>query len=149
MSNLINHRSAVMSLVAASLMSIFLVQTTRAQATSQPADFSGTWKWTIQGRDGTPRDTTMKLKQDGDKVSGTVTGRQGDSEVKDGVIKDGELTFKIVRTFNDQEITVNYSGKLDGDTIKGKIANSFNGQANSRDWEAKRDTGMATTKPAM
>lgn len=32
-----------------------------------------------------------------------------------------------------------YSGKLTADAIKGKIAFERNGEAQSRDWEAKRE----------
>ena len=32
-----------------------------------------------------------------------------------------------------------YSGKLAGDTIKGKMEFDRNGEATSRDWEAKRE----------
>src|SRR5687768_15035149 len=49
------------------------------------ADASGTWKWTQQGRggksggSGTPRETTLTLKQTDGKLTGTVSspGRDG------------------------------------------------------------------------
>jgi len=45
-----------------------------AQAQDKKADPSGTWTWTIPGRAGGPeRKLTLKLKVEGDKLSGSVT----------------------------------------------------------------------------
>src|ERR1051325_3143621 len=49
-------------------------------AADKKADPNGTWTWTMQGRGGqggnanaTPRKSTLKLKADGDKLTGTLT----------------------------------------------------------------------------
>jgi hypothetical protein len=104
------------------------------------ADATGTWKWKMPGRNGAEgREVSLKLKQDGDKLTGTLGGGQNETEIKDGKIdKDGTLSFAVTRKRNDQEFTTKYSGKLDGDTIKGKTEMERNGQTQSRDWEAKR-----------
>ena len=46
---------------------------------------TGTWKWSFQTQQGDTRESTAKLKQDGEKVTGTISGRQGgnDTEIKD------------------------------------------------------------------
>ena len=49
------------------------------------------------------------------------------------------MSFKIVREFNNNKFVMNYSGKVDGDVIKGKIESERNGNTQSRDWEAKRE----------
>jgi hypothetical protein len=107
------------------------------------ADATGTWKWSTPGRNnGAARETTLKLKQDGEKLTGTISmggANAKDTEITEGKIKDGELSFKVVRKGrNDAEITSTYTGKLDGDTIKGKSETNFNGTPRSRDFEAKR-----------
>jgi hypothetical protein len=48
------------------------------------------------------------------------------------------VTFSVTREFNGNSFTAKYSGKLDGDTIKGKVDTERNGETRSRDWEAKR-----------
>ena len=99
----------------------------------------GTWKWTSTGQNGQTRESTLKLKQDGEKVTGVMLGRQGETEIKDGKIdKDGNVTFNVTREFNGNSFTAKYNGKLDGDTIKGKVETERNGETRSRDWEAKR-----------
>ena len=112
--------------------------------TAQAADANGTWTWTTPGRNGGPeRTSTLKLKTEGDKVTGTINGRQGQEDIKitDGKITGEEITFKVSRTGqNGNTFTQKYTGKLSGDTIKGKVTFDRNGEEQSRDWEAKRKT---------
>jgi hypothetical protein len=121
-------------LAAAALVLIFAGT---ALAADNP---TGTWKWTTMGQGGQARETTLKLKLEGDKLTGSVAGRQGgqDTAIEDATFKDGEISFKITRERNGQKFTTKYSGKLSGDTIKGKSESERGGQTQSRDWEAKR-----------
>lgn len=115
------------------------------------AGVTGTWKWEFAAQNGDKRETTLKLKQDGEKVTGTISGRNNqETEITDGKVKDGEVSFKVVRKGNNGDITITYHGKVDGDTIKGKSERA-GGDANAaRDWEAKRvkDGDKAPAKPA-
>jgi len=105
----------------------------------EKASATGTWTWKFTMQDGTERTTTLKLKQDGEKLTGTVSGwNNTETEIQDGKIKDGNITFKVVRKFNDREFTTEYAGKLEGDTIKGKITMGSGDNKRERDWEAKR-----------
>ena len=49
------------------------------------------------------------------------------------------IAFTVTRERNGMKVVSKYNGKVDGDTIKGKIDTEANGQTNSRDWEAKRE----------
>ena len=131
-------RSAVRVLVCMTL--VMAGVSAVAAPDDKKADATGTWKWTMQGsQGGQGREVSLKLKQDGDKLTGTMGGGQNEVEIKDGKIdKDGTLSFSVTRKRQDMEFTTKYSGKLDGDTIKGKQESERNGQAQSRDWEAKR-----------
>jgi hypothetical protein len=130
-------RSVCLVLLSAMLAMGGLVTAVRAE--DKKADATGTWKWKVT-RGGTDRDIVLKLKQDGEKVTGTITLMANtETEITEGKIKDGEVTFKVVRKNQaGQERTTNYKGKVDGDTLKGKIESERNGQTSSRDWEAKR-----------
>lgn len=110
------------------------------------ADATGTWSWTRPGRNGGEgMKMTLKLKVDGEKLTGAVTmpGRQGgdpvETAISDGKVKGDEISFNVVREFNNNKFTTKYSGKVSGDAIKGKTEMERNGQATSRDWEAKRE----------
>ena len=113
---------------------------------TQAADPSGTYSWTQPGRNGGPdRKMTLKLKVEGDKVTGKMIspGRQGgdpvETEIKDGKLKADEISFTVTREFNGNTMTAKYNGKVTADAIKGKIETERNGEKQSRDWEAKRE----------
>ena len=130
---MLSRRNVCLGMFAALFAAFVLAPTARAAD-----DATGTWKWTIPARgNAAARDAILKLKQDGEKVTGTLNmggNNAQDVEIADGKIKDGELSFKVVQKRQNNEITTNYSGKLSGDTIKGKAETNNN----SRDWEAKR-----------
>lgn len=118
----------------------------QAQAQDKKADPTGTWGWTTPGRNGGPeRKMSLKLKVEGDKLTGKLTspGRQGgeptETEIADGKIKGDEVSFTVTREFNGNKMTSKYNGKVSADAIKGKIESERNGETQSRDWEAKRE----------
>ena len=106
---------------------------------------TGTWKWTFETQSGQTIESSIKLKLEGDQLSGSFIGRGGtETAIQDAKFKEGEVSFTVVRERNGQKMTSKYSGKLAGDTIKGKIETERDGQTRSRDWEAKRETATAT-----
>ena len=123
-----------------------------AKAADDKADVSGTWTWSVPGRQGGPdRKFTAKLKVEGDKVSGKVSapGRNGETrenEIQDGKIKGDEISFATTREMNGNTITTKYSGKVTGDTIKGTIEFERNGEPVKRDWEAKKGEAKSEAK---
>ena len=82
---------------------------------------TGTWKGSYPGRDGQTRESTIVLKAEGEKLTGTVAGGRGESEIKDGTIKGGDISFSVVRNFGGNDVTVKYKGKLVGDAIQFKV----------------------------
>jgi hypothetical protein len=101
-------------------------------------DPTGTWKWTTTFGDNTI-ESTLKLKVEGDKLTGTYIGRNNmETPISDATFKDNMVKFNVVREFGGNKFTIKYSGTVSGDTIKGKSEFERDGQAQSRDWEAKR-----------
>jgi hypothetical protein len=118
----------------------------QVRAEDKKVDPTGTWTWTTPGRNGGPdRKSTLKLKLDGEKLTGTVSspGRQGgqatDTAIEDSKLKGDEISFKVTREFNGNKFIAKYNGKIGADSIKGKIETDRNGETQSRDWEAKRE----------
>jgi hypothetical protein len=111
---------------------------TRDAAKAAAPRLTGTWKWSIPGQNGETFETTLKLKQDGDKLSGTLTGRFGDAPIQDGKFEDNTVSFKAERERDGNKFTIKYKGKLTADTIQGQVTFNFTGDDNSRDWTAKR-----------
>jgi hypothetical protein len=108
------------------------------------ADVTGKWTAEVQGRNGNTMTVTMNLKADGSNLSGTVSGRNGDTDISDGKIDGNDLSFKVVREFNGNQFTQNYKGKLDGDTIHFTLTmeGGNRGAGRAREFDAKRVTGM-------
>ena len=100
----------------------------------------GTWEWSISTQNGQTFEQRAKLKQDGEKLTGVILGRNNqETEIKDGkVSKEGEISFTVTRERQGQSMTTKYTGKLDGDTIKGKTERQRDGETQSREWVAKR-----------
>jgi hypothetical protein len=122
-------------LVAATVLLAFVGVVSPARAAEDP---TGTWKWSTTFGDNTI-ESTLKVKLEGDKLTGTYVGRGNtESPISDGTFKDNVVKFNVVREFNGNKFTIKYSGTLSGDTIKGKSEFDRDGQAQSRDWEAKR-----------
>jgi hypothetical protein len=110
-----------------------------AGAQGKKADPVGTWKceYEIGGQKLT---STLTIKKDGDKLAGTMSWpNQKETNLKDLKLKDDTVTFSAVRQIMDNEITVEYTFKVDGDKLKGKGAAEFGGQKQEFDIEGKRE----------
>ena len=97
----------------------------------------GTWEWSVTTPNGQTFEQRAKLKQEGEKLTGVIMGRNNqETEIKDGKLSsEGELTFNVTRERQGQTVTTKYKGKVEGDTIKG-TSERDGGQ--SREWVAKR-----------
>jgi hypothetical protein len=106
----------------------------RAEDKTNP---TGTWKWTVNFG-GQERELTLKLKLEGDKLTGAMVRDGQETKIEDAKYKDGEVSFQVTRERDGQKFTLKYSGKVSGDSIKGKTEFERDGQPQSRDWDAKR-----------
>src|SRR5262245_41283003 len=106
------------------------VGTAQAQ---QKADTTGRWTWSVSFG-GQTREQTLKLKLEGDKLTGSLIGRNNEeTKIEDATFKDGEIAFKVTREFGGRKSVTKYTGKLSGDTIKGKTESDRGGQTQARD----------------
>jgi hypothetical protein len=81
-------------------------------------DISGKWTAQVPGRDGQPQETTFTFKVEGEALTGTVSGRQGDTPIADGKITGDEISFTVTRERQGATIKQLYKGKIAGDEIK-------------------------------
>lgn len=86
-----------------------------ASATAQ-----GEWDWTIAVPD-QPMQLAVKLKQEGEAVTGTLTSRLGETPVKNGKLTGDRLTFSIEVPVEGNQITASFTGNITGDQIKGLV----------------------------
>jgi hypothetical protein len=123
-----------MKRVAAVVCVLALVGLVRAEEKPNP---TGTWKYSTD-RNGQTVETVIKLKLDGDKLTGTLKTGDMESKIEDAKYKDGEVSFTVTRERNGNKFTTKYTGTIKGDSFKGKRETDRNGQTNSREFEAKR-----------
>jgi hypothetical protein len=102
--------SVLMAVLAAALVSSLPAQAADAAA--------GKWTAQVPGRDGQTRDVTFNFKTAGDKLTGTMSGRQGDVEITDGKVKGDELSFDVTMSMQGNAMKMTYKGKVAGDEIK-------------------------------
>jgi uncharacterized lipoprotein YehR (DUF1307 family) len=107
-----------------------------ARADDKPSP-TGTWKYTADVN-GQSIDVTIRLKLDGDKLTGSVSVLDMETKIEDGKFKDGEASFTVNRDMNGTKFTIKYKGKIKGDTFTGKRDLELNGETNTREFEAKR-----------
>ena len=116
-------------------------------AAAHAADPTGTWTWS-QTRNGNTRTSTLKLELKDGALTGSVSGRNGDTPISDASFKDDTVAFSVSRTMGDQTFTIKYSGKLDGDAITGSMVmpGRDGGDPQTVDWKATR--GAPAAAPA-
>ena len=98
---------------------------------------TGTWKYTADVN-GQSIEVTIKLKLEGDKLTGSVSVLDMETKIEDSKYNDGEVSFTVHPEVNGNKFTIKYRGKIKGDTFKGKRELERDGQTNTREFEAKR-----------
>ena len=85
---------------------------------THPAALVGTWELTEAASAGREAHTnTLKIKDD---MTGTYTLRDSETPITDLKVEGDQVTFKVNTKFNEQEVTMEFKGKLDGTTLKGQ-----------------------------
>jgi len=107
---------------------------------------AGTWKWTVQGRQGNGFEQTLTLDFKDGQLTGTMMGLHGsqfslpDTPINDASFTGGTIKFSVTREFRGSKVTTRYEGKLEGDTIKGTSVRPApgGGEPVTLEWNAKR-----------
>jgi hypothetical protein len=102
------------------------------------ADVSGKWTAQVPGRNGQTREQTFTLKADGEKLTGSVSGMQGNQmDISDGKVSGNDISFNVTANFNGNEMKLSYKGVLSGDEIK--FTRTREGSDQTQEFTAKRD----------
>jgi len=102
------------------------------------ADVAGTWKATAEGPNGS-MERTFLFKVDGDKLTGETTSSMvGKSTITDGKVDGDNVSFTITVKFQDNELKLNYKGKIAGSEIKLTSQMAGGGDFPPIEWTAKK-----------
>jgi len=79
------------------------------------AGIDGTWVGTVA-----QSEITFEFKADGSKLTGTLdnAAAPGATQIRDGKVNGEEISFSVVRSLNNAETTVPWTGKLVGDELR-------------------------------
>jgi hypothetical protein len=138
-------------LATAAAFGLIVVAMAASIQADDDADPTGIWKWVADPTAETIEVSELTLKRDGDKLTGSLfhynsefpkLPKAGQARIRrnvtigisDGTIQDGRISFKIVRSFNGRKNVSTYTGKIEGNLIRGQIQNG----RLSHDWQAKR-----------
>jgi len=129
-------RIALLCLLSLALLSSPLAA---AQAPAPKAlDVTGKWGVVLELSIGTSNPTLM-LKQDGNKVTGTYTGRYGDSKLTGTIDDKRVLTFQVALSAEGNDVTMLFTGEVsaDGQFVPKGVVN-IEGLGEGA-WAAKKD----------
>ena len=83
------------------------------------ADVAGKWKAEMKTPSGDVRTSEFTFNVDAGKLTGTVSGaRGGPAEISEGTVNGDDVSFVVVRKFQDREFKSQYKGKVSGGEIK-------------------------------
>ncbi|WP_165246537.1 hypothetical protein [Paludisphaera soli] len=121
-------------------MAVILGACGLAAADDKAADPVGKWLCSYE-IGGQARTSTLTIKKEGDAMTGTMDwADQKGEKLKDLKFQDGKLTFSAVRKYQDNDIPIDYTLKVEGDELKGKGAVDL-GQLREFEIEGKREKG--------
>ncbi len=98
-------------------------------------DVSGTWEMVIQTPRGDERTSEMKIEQDGEKITVTMEGFQGNEMKGEGAIKDNKIEWNVTISTPRGDFSISYTGTVEGDTMSGEAQM---GDFGSMEWTAKK-----------
>ena len=107
------------------------------------AEIDGKWRAEFDSQIGQQK-YVFDLKADGSKLTGKASferqGQKGEVEIKEGKIEKDEVSFVESLRFQDQELRIEYKGKIVGDELK---LHRKVGQLAEYDIVAKREKAAA------
>lgn len=99
-------------------------------------DITGNWKGTTEGPNGS-LERTFAFKVDGAKLTGeTASSFAGKSTITNGKVEGDKVSFTINIKIQDNEMTINYKGVVNGDSIKFTAESPASG--GTMEWDTKR-----------
>ena len=103
-------------------------------ASAQDAKVAGKWESTFTTPQGDTRTATFTFKQDGNKLTGTISGGMGGETPLEGTVKGKEVKFTVTRQTPNGEMKSEYTATVEGDTMKGSVESP----RGKRDWSATK-----------
>jgi hypothetical protein len=98
------------------------------------ANVSGNWSVSTQGQHGSGTHK-MTIEQDGSTISGSLESDRGDEDLQ-GSVEGNDIHFTVSINTPRGAMTLKYSGKVQGDSMKGTLQSPIGNGS----WSAKRES---------
>ena len=95
-------------------------------AAAPTVNVTGKWSLNLEVQ-GQQIPVTLDLKQDGDKVTGSMDSMLGKGEIPNGKVSGNKLTSTAKTQIQGQDVELSLNGTIEGDTMKGIITASIPG----------------------
>jgi hypothetical protein len=118
-----------------SLLSVLSLVLIPVLLTAQDVNVTGDWEMTTQSPRGGERTSTVHFEQDGEKITVTMQGRQGEEITAEGTVKGNKIEWSMTRSTPRGDFTITYTGTVEGDTMSGEAQM---GDFGSMEWTAKK-----------
>ena len=102
-----------------------------------PGDVGGKWHWNLLSSTGEPT-YTLRLVQKFQEVKGKINILGRDLRIADTRLTGDKLSFVVRNKSLGQEVVMQFSGRVSGDTLTGTVEVSGGFLAGKHDWMAKR-----------
>ncbi|HEV3302844.1 MAG TPA: hypothetical protein VG055_24540 [Planctomycetaceae bacterium] len=106
-------------------------------------DVVGTWKLKLEGANGNPMESALKLSAEGEKLKGTYTGRFGEHPAQDLKLEGDQLSWKVDAARDGRIFKSVYKAKLQGNAIKGNVEFDLGGSTGTMEFSGERDPAKA------
>ena len=116
------------------LMGFVVLAVASLALAAQAVNVSGEWELKVVTPRG-ERVSQIKFEQDGETLKVTTTNPMGEEVTGQGTLKGSDIQWSIVRSTPRGEFTITYTGKVEGDTMKGQATM---GDMGTMDWTAAR-----------
>ena len=97
------------------------------------ADVTGKWVGQVPTRGGETRDATFLFKQEGNKLTGSMTGREQELHLADGKVDGDTISFTVTVG---GDVRILYKGAVSGNEIK--FTREREGSGQPREFTARR-----------
>lgn len=106
-------------------------------AGAQAAEVAGKWSGDVPGRGGDTTPATFTFMVDGEKLTGTMKGTQGELPLQDGKVSGNQVSFTTTIDAGGNSIKILYKGTLSGDQLK-MTRQRDGGSGQAREFTLKR-----------
>jgi precorrin-6B methylase 2 len=108
-----------------------------------PANVTGVWEWTAPAKTGEEL-YVLKLDQKFQQVSGSLTIGTTEAPIENAQLAGDNLRFTVDHKVNGQMRSMQYEGRVKGDSIEGSIKPENGTTTSNMNWKAQRNPSTVT-----